>query len=63
MMNQPKNGIEERLINLEVDLNLTIDKPTPKNIYVRLKRLEDRLLYLESISPEYVCVLVRFIMY
>ncbi|KAF7280047.1 hypothetical protein GWI33_006477 [Rhynchophorus ferrugineus] len=48
----PPNGIEERVINLESQLSL--DKPTPKNIYKRLKMLEDRLLLLESISPEYI---------
>lgn len=48
----PPNGIEERLKNLESQLSL--DKPTPKTIYKRLKMLEDRLLLLESISPEYI---------
>lgn len=48
----PRNGIEERLQNLEVQLCL--EKPIPINIYKRLKLLEDRLLYLESISPEYI---------
>ncbi|KAJ8979743.1 hypothetical protein NQ317_004730 [Molorchus minor] len=48
----PQNGIEERLQNIECQLSLT--KPAPENIYKRLKNLEDRLLYLESISPEYI---------
>ncbi|XP_050316320.1 molybdopterin synthase catalytic subunit isoform X2 [Anthonomus grandis grandis] len=48
----PKNGIEERLQILETQLSL--DKAVPKNIYQRLKHLEDRLLLLESLSPEYV---------
>ncbi|XP_011640494.1 molybdopterin synthase catalytic subunit isoform X2 [Pogonomyrmex barbatus] len=30
-----------------------INKPVPKDIYKRLKNIEDRILYLESISPEY----------
>lgn len=30
-----------------------INKPVPKDIYERLKNIEDRILYLESISPEY----------
>lgn len=30
-----------------------INKPVPKDIYERLKKIEDRILYLESISPEY----------
>jgi hypothetical protein len=48
----PPNGIDERLQNLEIQLSLTT--PVPKNIYARLKRLEDRMLYLESVSPEYI---------
>jgi len=30
-----------------------INKPVPKDIYERLKNIEDRILCLESISPEY----------
>ncbi|XP_039312810.1 molybdopterin synthase catalytic subunit isoform X2 [Solenopsis invicta] len=30
-----------------------INKPVPKDIYKRLKNIEDRILYLESVSPEY----------
>jgi len=30
-----------------------INKPVPKDVYERLKNIEDRILYLESISPEY----------
>lgn len=52
MKHIPKNGIEERLENLETQLSL--EKPVPVNIYKRLKLLEDRLLHLESISPEYI---------
>lgn len=48
----PPNGVEERLQNLETQLSLITS--TPKNIYKRLKILEDRLLLLESISPEYL---------
>ncbi|KAJ8924411.1 hypothetical protein NQ315_007207 [Exocentrus adspersus] len=48
----PPNGIEERIQNLECQLSLTT--AVPKNIYRRLKSLEDRLLYLESVSPEYI---------
>lgn len=32
---------------------LGINKPVPKDIYERLKNIEDRILYLEGISPEY----------
>ncbi|XP_011860371.1 PREDICTED: molybdopterin synthase catalytic subunit isoform X2 [Vollenhovia emeryi] len=30
-----------------------INKPVPKDIYERLKNIEDKILYLESVSPEY----------
>ncbi|XP_044265136.1 molybdopterin synthase catalytic subunit [Tribolium madens] len=48
----PQNGVEERLQNLELQLSLTT--PTPRDIYTRLKKLEERMLHLEAISPEYV---------
>ncbi|CAK9808851.1 Molybdopterin synthase catalytic subunit [Anthophora plagiata] len=32
---------------------LGINRPVPKDIYERLKNIEDRILYLEGISPEY----------
>ncbi|XP_060519744.1 molybdopterin synthase catalytic subunit [Cylas formicarius] len=48
----PPNGIEERLQNLECQLSL--NTAVPKNVYKRLKLLEDRLLLLESTSPEYI---------
>lgn len=48
----PRNGIDERLHILESQLSL--EKAVPKNIYQRIKNLENRLLFLESISPEYI---------
>ncbi|CAH1185259.1 unnamed protein product [Phyllotreta striolata] len=48
----PVNGVEERLRNIEEQLSLTT--PVSRNVYERLKHLEDRLLCLESISPEYI---------
>ncbi|XP_057655828.1 molybdopterin synthase catalytic subunit [Diorhabda carinulata] len=48
----PSNGIEERLVNVEKQLSLTT--PVPKNIYDRLKNIENRLLQMESVSPEYI---------
>ncbi|XP_023022503.2 molybdenum cofactor synthesis 2B [Leptinotarsa decemlineata] len=48
----PSNGIEERLENAE--FQLSINNPVPKNIYQRLQVIEDRLLHLESSSPEYI---------
>lgn len=35
------------------ECTIGINKPVPKDIYERLKNIEDRILYLESISPEY----------
>ncbi|XP_053985453.1 molybdopterin synthase catalytic subunit [Hylaeus volcanicus] len=32
---------------------LAINRPVPKDVYERLKNIEDRILYLEGISPEY----------
>ncbi|XP_043255131.1 molybdopterin synthase catalytic subunit [Colletes gigas] len=32
---------------------LAINKPVPKDVYERLKNIENRILYLEGISPEY----------
>ncbi|KAG7454094.1 hypothetical protein MATL_G00263820 [Megalops atlanticus] len=46
-------AIEERLNNIEAHLKLPADRPVPLNIYQRLKRLEDRILELEGLSPEY----------
>lgn len=48
----PKNGIEERLLSAETQLSMT--KPVSNDIYKRIKNVEDRLMYLESISPEYI---------
>ncbi|CAH1107639.1 unnamed protein product [Psylliodes chrysocephalus] len=48
----PPNGVEERLQNIEEQLSLST--PTSAIIYERLKCLEDRLLRLESMSPEYI---------
>ena len=43
-------GMEERVDNLEQHLSL---KPIQRELYLRLKDIEDRVLYLEGISPEY----------
>lgn len=52
----PKDGVDERVRNIESQLSM--EKPLPKSIYERLKSLEDRLLFLESISPEYLHIWV-----
>lgn len=44
-------SIEERVANMEQHLGL--QQPVSADVYSRLKMLEDRILYLESVSPEY----------
>lgn len=46
-------GIEERLRNMESHLKLKSGCAVPHDVYARLKQLEDRILYLEGISPDY----------
>ncbi|XP_029454832.1 MAP3K12-binding inhibitory protein 1 isoform X2 [Rhinatrema bivittatum] len=46
-------AIEERLQNIEAHLRLQTGGPVPKDIYQRIKKLEDRILELEGLSPEY----------
>ncbi|KAF7991992.1 hypothetical protein HCN44_010793, partial [Aphidius gifuensis] len=45
------SGIDERLGNCEKFIG--INKPVPRDIYQRLKNIEDQIFYLEGISPEY----------
>ncbi|XP_029349177.1 MAP3K12-binding inhibitory protein 1 isoform X2 [Echeneis naucrates] len=45
-------AIEERLHNIETHLKLPTG-PVPYTVYQRLKKLEDRILELEGLSPEY----------
>lgn len=47
------DSFEERLNNMEIHLNLKAGKPVPRSIYERLRNLEDRILFLESLSPDY----------
>ncbi|XP_076834715.1 MAP3K12-binding inhibitory protein 1 [Brachyhypopomus gauderio] len=46
-------AIEERLQNIEAHLKLTPVGPVPQSVYQRLKTLENRILELEGLSPEY----------
>ncbi|KAL0969766.1 hypothetical protein UPYG_G00232020 [Umbra pygmaea] len=46
-------GVEERLHNIEAHLKLPTEGPVPFSVYQRLKKLEDRILELEGLSPEY----------
>uniref|UniRef100_A0A8C7XE21 MAP3K12 binding inhibitory protein 1 n=1 Tax=Oryzias sinensis TaxID=183150 RepID=A0A8C7XE21_9TELE len=59
---QPRGGttrdcgnaaIEERLQNVETHLRLPPAGPVPLSVFHRLKKLEDRILELEGLSPEY----------
>ncbi|KAG8560789.1 hypothetical protein GDO81_015130 [Engystomops pustulosus] len=47
------HAVEERLQNIEYHLQLNPGGPVPKDVYQRIKKLEDRILELEGISPEY----------
>lgn len=46
-------AIEERIHNIETHLKLPSVGPVPLSVYQRLKKLEDRILELEGLSPEY----------
>lgn len=49
-------AVEERLRNAELHLGINQCqniRPVPKDVYARLKDLEDRILFLEGVSPEY----------
>lgn len=50
---KPTSAVLERLQNMEKHLGFSDNQPIPKDVYTRLKALEDRILYLESTSPEY----------
>lgn len=43
-------GVQERLDNAEKFLGLT---PVSKDIYERIQQIENRIFYLETVSPEY----------
>lgn len=49
--------IEERLVNAERFLNVNVDGM--RNVYERIKHIEDRILHLETVSPEYKHFLVN----
>lgn len=52
------SGIEERITNAEAHLNVNNDIVSTKSVFERLKMLEDKILYLETLSPEYSHFLV-----
>lgn len=51
---QLPDGIRERFQVLEKKLILTKGQPVPKDVYARLKALEDHVRKLEGTSPEYL---------
>lgn len=46
-------AVEERLQNIETHLRLQSGGPVPKDIYMRIQKLEEKILELEGLSPEY----------
>lgn len=51
---EPTNwGLEERIGNMEAHMCIYSGGPVPKDLYQRVQLLENRVLHLESISPEY----------
>lgn len=47
------DAIQERLLSMESHLKLKSDETVKKNFFQRIKELEDRILYLEGICPDY----------
>lgn len=52
------SGLDERITCAETHLNIV--NSSTKSIFERLKKIEDKILYLETLSPEYSHFLVRF---
>lgn len=57
-INNYSSILDERISTTEKILG--INRPVPKDVYERLKNIEDRILYLEGISPEYKNLWVKF---
>lgn len=57
------SGIEERISNVEGHLNIATGSLSTKTVFERLKAIEDRILYLETLSPEYSHFLVRIFLW
>lgn len=52
-------SIQERITNAETHLNLSVERLKTKSIIERIKAIEDKILYLETLSPEYSHFLVK----
>lgn len=50
-------AVNERLDALEQSISL---KPVSRDVYKRLKDIESRIIYLETVSPEYRKFMVNF---
>ncbi|XP_065832759.1 MAP3K12-binding inhibitory protein 1-like isoform X2 [Oscarella lobularis] len=46
-------GVEERLSNMEIHLGISRSDDGGRDVYQRLQKLEERILFLEGMSPEY----------
>ncbi|KAG8192906.1 hypothetical protein JTE90_025615 [Oedothorax gibbosus] len=46
--------MQDRLLSMEAHLNLKADSTIRNSLFQRIKLLEDRILYLEGISPDYL---------
>lgn len=46
--------IQERLDNIEQFLHMPANEVSSKHLLQRLKQIEDKILYLETMSPEYM---------
>lgn len=55
-------NIQERLTNIESHLNIPTNRSIIKSIFDRIKIVENKILYLEALSPEYTHFLVSFFM-
>lgn len=51
--------VDERLCNMETHLRLKTGQSVSKGVYERLKNLEDRILFLEGMSPDYFALSPR----
>lgn len=51
------NSINERLKSAEQSLGIICSIPSP--VFERLKAIEDKVLYLETVSPEYSHFLIK----
>lgn len=50
-------ALNERLDELEQTINL---KPVSSDVYKRIKAIESRIIYLETVSPEYNKFMVNY---